>query len=286
VRVAEDATQRNVELESDIRDRDQELEMLREADRKHRGDICELKSSNEELCSIIRHALEDMQREKVCLTNALHDRIKRHAPSALISYIARSQSQASVSYQPEGAPHNGDQSSQGPFGTVHEWTDTFESMPASVPTTRQHNSARVDTCLLTRPTAKRQRREVPTCDDDWICQLSILPKPLNESADFIPKDVIGAAPISTPSFLASGPTDVRDAVGFESAEPLTRQISQCDVVPWQQDFQHASMSWMYNDNDLPFSCAFLGGDVQPKSPAYHFEFNPRHSMVESGPPQS
>ena len=125
--------------------------MLREADRAHRRKICELKASNEELCSIIRHALEDMQREKVCLTNALHDRIERHAPSALASYITGLQPHASSSNLSKDAPRNSGRTSQGPISTVHECSEAFESISASVPATRQHASARIDTYFI-RPT--------------------------------------------------------------------------------------------------------------------------------------
>jgi len=254
--------------------------MLREADRAHRRKICELKASNEELCSIIRHALEDMQREKVCLTNALHDRIERHAPSALASYIAGLQPHASSSNLSKDAPRNSGRTSQGPISTVHECSEAFESISASVPATRQHASARVDTYLSGQRTTKRQRRGVHPCEDDWDCQPSISPKPLNQCADSFNKDMSGAFTTSASNALASEPTNVQDAGAFAFTEPLPRRISHCDVMPWQQDFQQASMSWMYNDTDLLSSCATLGGDVQPKSPMFRFDFNPKHSMAD------
>ena len=115
VSVAEDAARRNMELEIELRDRNRELEMHKEVDREHcrqinelrstnRGhcrQINELRSANQELSSIIRHALEDMRRENVDLTNALHDRIEGHAPSALSVYFTENGPSMSSALDPE-----------------------------------------------------------------------------------------------------------------------------------------------------------------------------------------
>lgn len=106
VELATEATQRNVEAENELRCCQQDNEKLKESNHTQCREIRDLEADKEELCSILRHALEDMQRDGVTVRNALHDRIKRHASSVLEEY--RNGSEAAVSTAPplQGAPRD------------------------------------------------------------------------------------------------------------------------------------------------------------------------------------
>lgn len=139
--IATEAAQRNVEAESELRDCREENEKLMETNGTCCRRIEKLESEKEELYSILRHALEDLKRDQGAVTEALHDRIKRHAPSVLEKYQIGPKAAISTAPAIQGAPRTPSSLSQEPVGTTDQ---TSSSLP---------------------PPAKRRRFDLPTPND-------------------------------------------------------------------------------------------------------------------------
>lgn len=269
--VAEDATQRNVELESELENCKQELDRLKQGirDRDHRAN--QLISANEELCSIIRHALEDMKRANVDLTNALHDRIQRHAPIALIPPV------------PFQGPSNAyNSSSYAPAGIPYEQSNVLPAVSSIANDIDRRAGAPMDTFSLPGPATKRRRGEAATHDDAlWNCPNSRTYLPGSERSGPIQNDYNANSTGPATGALASIETSVQAAfAGLASSH----QVPQLDSMPSQNYYQQASAE-AHNDTTQPIGHHISCGDARPDSPVLGFESSSRHNVASPPLPQ-
>lgn len=265
MRVAEDAAQRNVELESEIRGRNQELEMLKEVNRERCREVKELKSSNDELCSIIRHALEDMKREKMNFTNALHDRIERHAPSALGSCFADMEYYVQ---RPKDVPYVVDSVFHAPVG------NGSNAMSSNVPAVAHRDCSQTGTPSHLGPASKRRREETPALDERWDQPNSRICLPASEYPRPNHRGDVAASAIPATSALASGTTSDQEIVapgliGF----PFYLSGSMAS----QQDDQQSLIESSINN-------PFPRGDARSNSPVQLDSF-PNHNITNPPLPE-
>lgn len=262
-----------MELESEIRDRNQELEMLKEVDRERCREVKELKSSNEELCSIIRHALGDMKREKMDLTT-LYDRAMRHAPSALSRYNADTGLHAQ---RHEDLSHDADSVSHAPVG------NDSNAMLGKVPVVTYRHCSPTGTSSHLGPASKRRREETPALDERWDQPNSttcfpapVYPRP-NHHGD------VAASAIPATGALASGTTSDQEIVVPGLIGVSSHLPPQGGSMASQQDHQQPSIA-SYNDN-WSITDPFSYGDARFNSPE-QFEFFPNSNIANPLLPQA
>lgn len=158
IELAEKATQRNEELEAELCGYRQRAE-----------DIQRYKSRNEELLSIIKHALDDLERSGMGISRALRDRVRRHAKDALYDHVRGADQNSSPDTQSlTTVSSRGSQRCQSSQCCRSSWSPCNDAgVLGSSDTATSHSS-----CCLSKPssgsrsdslslatTAKRQRTD-------------------------------------------------------------------------------------------------------------------------------
>lgn len=268
-----------MELETELRDRDQELEKLKEVDRERFREVHELKSSNVELRSIIRHALEDMKREHIRMTNALQDRIKRHAPCALRSYCAQTEPRVPSTRCSQDPPYAIDSVSHAPAGTVHKHINIFNAMSSNVPRVDRWDCSPTDTSSLLGPATKRRRWEVPTFDECWDQPNSRTHLPAPEHSGSIYRGNFAASAGPAAGTSASKTTSDQNVVTSALAGIPSYLSPQCGSMPSQQYDQQPSIE-SYDDIIRSFNNPVIRLNAQSDSPV-QFESLPQYNIANS-----
>ena len=265
MRVAEDATKRNIELEKELRDCKQE----------HCREVQKLTSSNKELRSIIKHALEDMKRENVDLTNALQDRIKLHAPSALILF-------APFSWGPS---YSNNPLSHPPGDIPYEQSNRCNASYAvsSIADINNHRDGTpMDICSLAGPATKRRRREIATHNDkfrDRPNSRTYLP----ESGRSSPIQDNYNTDFTVPATGALASIETSGQAPF-AAGASSHQYPLLDSGPSQRYHQQAAAEGHFVTNQSIGPEVFRG-DARPDSPMLAFESSTRHNVASPPVPQ-
>lgn len=208
-----------------------------------------------------------MQRANVDLTNALHDRIKRHAPSALISPVpfqGPSNAYNSFSYPPVGIPY--------------EQSNALPATPSIANGVNRWDDAPINTLSLPGPSAKRRRREIATHDGQlWEYQNPRTYLPGSEIQNKYNPDSTG------PATGALASTETSDQTAFAAGASL-HQFSRPDSIPSQRNHQQASSEAHNGTNQFVDRSVFCGYP-QPGSPMLGFESSTRHNLASPPLPQ-
>lgn len=238
-------------------------------DRDHEAD--KLSSANVELCSIIRHALEVMQRANVDLTGALHERIERHVPSALIPPVLF-----------QGPSYANDSFSYPPVDIPYEQSNAFSAVPSMANGINRRCGAPMDTFSLPGRATKRRRGEAVTHDDAlWNCPNSRTCLPGSERSGPIQDDHITA--FTGPATGALAPIETSGQVAF-AAGASSDQFPRMDSMPSQRYHQQASAE-AYNDTNQSIDHPVSRGNTRPDSPVLEFESSSRHNVANPPLPQ-
>ena len=273
-----------MELEGKLLDRNEELEMLRGIDRERSNEAHKLVSSNEELCSIIRHALEDMKREGVGLSNALQDRIKRHAPSALGNCFADKEPAISPTRRSQGPPYAVGSLSQAPVDTGYKRTNASNAMSNNVPNICHLNQDHtpIDTSSLLGPAAKRRRRDGATNDEIWEWPTSTSHLPALSVPVHGKNTTVSAK--STAGVFAFEATTGQELAASALAGASSDQSTQREYMASRQDHQQAPTE---SENDAMRSIGhpLPRVDTRSDSPVHLFDSSPKHNNANPPLPQ-
>jgi hypothetical protein len=179
-------------------------------------------------------------REHVGLTNALHDRIKRHAPCALRSYCAQTEPCMLSTRCSQDLPCAVDSVSHAPVGTVHKHVNAFNALSSKVPGVGRGECSPIDTSSLLGPAAKRRRWEAPTLDERWDQPNSRPHLAAPEGFGPIHHGNVEASACPATGTLASVTTSDQDIVASALVGVSTYKSPQCGSVSSQQYNQQAS----------------------------------------------
>jgi hypothetical protein len=239
VRLAEDASHQNHRLEGELKERVQELDGLKDANRDLRNrnlelesEKTELVSKQEELFSIIRHAMEDMERCGIIPTGAFLDRVKRHVPSAQQMYPPVSTQPAQVVTQFEHAPYT--PSSTSYRGDANRFcqsaaTAHAASQHASSGSSRQQD--RMDGSWSSGPPTKRRRLSMSSAEA--LLQTESLHNSSQPSASM----ANSMSMITTNAYVSggtSGGPQGQSVSDSSSEEVMSSRLLQSDYIPLQQ----------------------------------------------------
>jgi len=216
-----------------------------------------------------------MRRANVDLTNALLDRIKRHAPIALRPPDPSS----------EGTSYANNSFSYPPYPPVDIPYGRNNALPAASSIAngndRRHD-APMNTFSLPGPSAKRRRGEIATHDGQlWDYQNPRTYLPGSEKAGPVQNNYNSGSTGPATGALAS--TETSDQTAFAAGASL-HQFSRPDSIPSQRNHQQAS-SEAHNDTNQFVDRSVFCGYPQPGSPMLGFESSTRHNLASPPLPQ-